>query len=163
MTTVCISANLCLGGGRRVSSENPTTKRPTWHSFYDTALESNEHHFITSEIRVYSPVGDKPFPPLTVANVIGKVAVMPGHTILIEALNLTPYPGDPSSSAYEDHLPTSTTAYVWAIGTVKLTFRVLQDGISRVFDLAVGEFVRDSMKYSTIQYVSATFARRSLH
>ncbi|KAF8506207.1 hypothetical protein JB92DRAFT_3122297 [Gautieria morchelliformis] len=133
MSNFFLDCNLSLTGGNRQSSVAPASGNRTWHCYYSTAIECNDKTLLPVDVRVYSPMNDSALPDLTV-----------------DAYVLTPFPGDPVSSEYDGHLPETTTAYVWALGTVMTGLEQKSDGKSRSFNLAVSEFVHDGTKYFTV-------------
>ncbi|KAF8496088.1 hypothetical protein JB92DRAFT_2747165 [Gautieria morchelliformis] len=151
MSNFFLECTVCLSGGNRQSSVAPASGNRTWHCYYNSAIKCNDRTLLPVDIRIYSPMNDVVHPDLTMGRVIGRAVKPPDGPMLVDAYVITPFPGDPVSPQYDIHLPQSTTAYVWALGTVMTPLEQMPDGKSRCFNLAVSDFVRDSNKLSTLQ------------
>ncbi|KAI6121178.1 hypothetical protein F5141DRAFT_998945 [Pisolithus sp. B1] len=149
-----VSGFLAVSEGCRVSSVKPSSGKKTYHCVYTTALECDDGTSIPAELRIYSPFNDVVMPDNTFGYVVAKAyfpTAVPEEKALLEASQFFPFPGDPSSGAYEDSIPDCVTPFVMGLGSVPAPAITLPDGSSRAFSVVVADHVRDSRKSSTIQ------------
>ncbi|KAI6169716.1 hypothetical protein EDD17DRAFT_26378 [Pisolithus thermaeus] len=142
--------------GHRVSSVKPKSRTKTYHCVYTTSLECDDGTSIPAELRIYSPFNDVVMPDNTFGYVVAKAyfpAAVPEEKALLEASRFFPFPGDPSSGAYEESIPDYVTPFVMGLGSIPAPAVTLPDGSSRAFCVVVADYVRDSRKSSTIQCV----------
>ncbi|KAF8581452.1 hypothetical protein K439DRAFT_1265726, partial [Ramaria rubella] len=62
---------------------------------------------------------------------------------LIDGLFMSPFPGDPTEDEYESSVLDDTSMKIWAVGSVLNKAGQWKDGLSRLFNLAVCEYIRD--------------------
>src|SRR3984957_21159771 len=94
-----------LASGHRVASERANNTR-LWHAYYVSTIQCPEPPFLSTQLRIYSPINDPILPDNTVAHVVGKLHIPPpdaaDSSALIDAIHLTPCPVDPTTDNYED-------------------------------------------------------------
>ncbi|KAI5983428.1 hypothetical protein EDC04DRAFT_2914981 [Pisolithus marmoratus] len=90
-------------------------------------------------------------PDDTVGYVVVKAYIpstAPEEKILLEASHFFPVPGDLSSEAYEQSILDCLSPFIVGLGSVPTQTETLSDGITRVFSVAVLDYVRDGKKSS---------------
>lgn len=70
--------------------------------------------------------------------------------VLLDAIEVFPFKGDPSHPDYESHIPDFIVPFFFTIGTVQNAAEKV-DGDARGFFILTHEYVRDSMKESRVQ------------
>ncbi|KAF8500080.1 hypothetical protein JB92DRAFT_2742745 [Gautieria morchelliformis] len=148
MSNFFLDCTISLSGGNCESSVVPASGNWTWHCYYSTAIECT---ILPVNISIYSLMNDVVHPNLAVGHVIGRAVKLSDGPMFLDAYLLMPFPSDPTSSGYEDHLPQAMTAYVWVLRTVMTALEKMPDDKSWSFNPIVLDFVCDSMKYSTVQ------------
>jgi len=150
-----VSGFFALASGRRVRTEVPRsngTTQAAYYITYATSLDCSNSHPVSAELRKYSPPGDTVFQDETVAYVITKAFVPPGHVaanILLDAVHIAPILGDPSSDEYENSVPDFLHPAIFAHGTVS------GDGVADAnsvvtFPVNVSDYVRGSTMMTTL-------------
>ena len=140
---------LALTGGKRVVS---TKLSKVFYCFYTTTIQCSGSVDIPAEIHIYNPYNDIPYADDTIAFVIAKAFCPPNDTALLDAYHLVPVPGNPTEMEYElQHVPDCPYPFASGIGAVSGT-EVLADGVTKAFSIVVSDYVRDSIKSSTVQY-----------
>ncbi|KAI0640433.1 hypothetical protein C8Q79DRAFT_921702, partial [Trametes meyenii] len=124
-----------------------------FHCYYATAIQCASGDSIPAELRVYSPPNDTPLPDDTIVFLVAKLHLRPNDSALLDAVQLFPVPGNPSSETYQDNVPDMPYPNIYAIGVVQGKHEVLADGKSRGFTLNVSERVHDTAKDSILQCV----------
>ncbi|KAH7907760.1 hypothetical protein BJ138DRAFT_1014023 [Hygrophoropsis aurantiaca] len=153
MSSLTMFGFLALGAGRRVMSIKPGSSSKTWHCFYASVVQLSSGQSLPAEIRAYSPFNDVVHPDNTVAFIVAK-AHFPAHdTLLLDAYHIIPVPGNPSDDSYDNHLPDCPHPFVLGIGSVPVKTDVLADGVSKAFEVITSEYVRDSVKSTSVQCV----------
>lgn len=111
------------------------------------------------EIRVFSNPAIPIIPDATVVYIIAKVAAVPASTtakdnvcFYLEAMSISPYPGNPSDSNYDDITPDNIVPWCWAVGSVTTKTLQLADNKSFGFDLSVFDYIRNAVASSTLRY-----------
>ena len=126
-----------------------------WHVHYNTALTCQDLPLLPAELRNCSPVINTVFQDDTVTFVMAKAYVPPGNVagnILLEAIHITPLPGDPSDDSYDEHMPDFPYPIVFGLGTVSSSVETFSDGrIS--FPVSLSDYVRGNLKQSVLQSV----------
>ncbi|KAF8577903.1 hypothetical protein K439DRAFT_1363654 [Ramaria rubella] len=125
---------------------------PQYYVYYDTVLQcASSDVQRPAEIRVYTPRSKNLLKDYTVVNLFGRLFAPSDGKYLIDGLFMVPFPGDPSEEdAYEASILDDTSVKIWAIGSVLNKAEQWKDGSSRLFNLAVCEYVRDSTKHFQI-------------
>ena len=152
MSSLTVFGFFALAGGRRVATQKPGSGTKTYYCFYTTALQSTSGVALPVQLRVYSPTNDRVLEDNTVVFAVAR-AHMPAHeTILLDVSHMYAIPGDPSSpDVYDAHLPDCSVPFIIGLGTVPVRAELLSDNTSKAFNVVSSEFVRDSLKTSTIQ------------
>ncbi|OBZ78509.1 hypothetical protein A0H81_02121 [Grifola frondosa] len=108
---------------------------------------------LPAELRIYSPRNDTPLPDNTIAFVVAKAHAPANGTILLDALSIYPFPGDPNSDDYQDAIPDMPYPFAYGLGSIQAKHEVLADGVSKGFMVDLSEHVRDSPKPSSVQCI----------
>jgi hypothetical protein len=122
---------------------------------YDTAISCVHPPAIPAELYAYSPPGQPFLSNGTVVHLTGKVFYPPpgdSGSVIIAALEMSPFPGDPSKRAYHDTLPNFSHPIVTAVSVVSGTGET-SDLHALTFPLTVQDYVRGGLKASTITFV----------
>ncbi|KAF8574372.1 hypothetical protein K439DRAFT_1624366 [Ramaria rubella] len=137
MSTVFITGNFCIVGGRHSSDG------PHYFAYYQTSLQCSSSETLADvKIRVYSPQNESLHRDCTVVNVIGRLFAPSKGSYLIDALSMVPFPSNPEDNdEYEASIINDTTAKVWAVGTVLNNAEQWVNGSSRVFNIAVSNYI----------------------
>ncbi|KAF8586338.1 hypothetical protein K439DRAFT_1341111, partial [Ramaria rubella] len=97
-----------------------------------------------AEIRIYSPCTECPLPDGTVVNLYGRLFAPSNGTFLINGISMVSFPGYLSNKTeYESFVLDDMTIKVWAVGAVLNQAEQWMDGSSRIFNMAVSEYVCD--------------------
>ncbi|KAF8588292.1 hypothetical protein K439DRAFT_1406623 [Ramaria rubella] len=146
MSTVFVCGNFGIVGGRR------SLDGPQYYAFYQTTMQfASSDKLSDVEIRVYTPRTATLFRDCTVVNVIGRLFAPSEGTFLIDVLNIVPFPGNPEDDEdYESSIVDDTSVKIWAIGTVIDNAEQWTDGSSRIFSVAVSDYVRDKIRHFQI-------------
>jgi hypothetical protein len=153
-----------LHAGRRVKTsytKRNGDKRSAWHAHYKAAVRCRNSSDLPAEVRVYSPY-DAIYSDNTFAFIIAKGFVPPanvGGEILLDAMHVAACPGNPADDNYRDSLPDFRWPSIFAFGNVSAPPTELPNRQVR-FPISVSEYVRGSVKQSTIECVfSPVFLR----
>ncbi|KAF8496609.1 hypothetical protein JB92DRAFT_2630600, partial [Gautieria morchelliformis] len=119
------------------------TTTSTYYSFYDMVLETLMGTLHPMEIRLYMPPGEKLLRDDTIVHVVGRVYAASSTRVLMDAVSVMAYPGDPSSDEYEDGIPNNKVVVVWGLGAVLNNAETDPDSNTRKFNLGVLDYVRD--------------------
>lgn len=141
-----------LAGAERVSTTRSSGKE-IWHRVYTTSLQCSSGIHIPAKLRIYSPFNDIVHADNTIAFVVAKAFCPPNETALLDAYHIFPVPGNPADEDYESLAPDCPHPFVTGVGTVSGRAEVLADGVTKVFSVILNEYVRDSVRISTVQYV----------
>lgn len=118
------------------------------------ALQSTAATSLPAQLQVYSPMNDRVLEDNTVVFAVSRAHILAHETILLDTSHMYPIPGDPSApDTYNAHLPDCCVPFIIGLGTVPSRAELLSDNTSKAFNVVSSEFVRDSLKTSTIQYV----------
>ncbi|KAJ7429681.1 hypothetical protein B0H11DRAFT_2211998 [Mycena galericulata] len=137
--------------GNRVSTVK-RTGGSVFHQQYMTAIECENGQRLRAQLRVYSPLGDQTLPDNTVVLTVGQI-IFPagGADALMDAIRVVPFPGDPTSDAYQDNMPDFPVPSIIGLGHVLSPHHTLQDGKSRAWPITVGAYVQDTNQTCTIE------------
>jgi hypothetical protein len=80
-------------------------------------------------------------------------------SVIIEALEMFPFPGDPTKRAYHESLPNFSHPIVTAVGIVSGAGQT-SDTHALTFPLTVEDYVRGGLKTSTVMSVPPQFLRQ---
>ena len=141
--------------GRRVMKNDNGKSTATYYVVYSTSLacaDDAEDNAINADLRVFCPQSTALFPDGTVVYASAKMFAPPDPPILLDAIRIHPFPGDPTSEEYDDHIPQNVASAVVLHGCVTGPPSTSADG-SRKFPLTVSEYVRDTVRQSNVQYV----------
>lgn len=146
-----------VANGRRVqgptkastSTSNLATSRPLFVQ-YDTAIQCRNGDTIPATIRTYSHPSQAVLPDNTVVYLTAKGYIAPLETAHLDAMSLTPIPGDANSDTYEDHIPDLTTPFVFILGNVSVPLQELSDG-TKIFSVSAADYVREGLRFTTVQ------------
>ena len=153
MSSFSVIGFLGLANAECIASPRPNG-REVWHCFYATTLQCSSGIEIPAKICIYSPFNDVVHMNNTVAFVIAKAFCPPNDLVLLDAYHIFPVPGNPADEEeYESRAPDCPHPFMSGIGIVSGRAEVLADGITKIFPVVVNEYVRDSVKTSTVQFV----------
>ncbi|KAG8939006.1 hypothetical protein FRC04_007135 [Tulasnella sp. 424] len=108
------------------------------------------------KIRVFSSPANPVIADGTVVYVIAKVTAVPlppnkdNLHFFLEAMVLSPHPGNPNDPNYDDITPDNIVPWCWAIGSVTTETLPLADNKSHSLDLSVSDYVHDAVASSAI-------------
>ncbi|EIW78515.1 hypothetical protein CONPUDRAFT_156497 [Coniophora puteana RWD-64-598 SS2] len=165
MSTAFVVGLFSLVNGDRRAEQNGSTQ--TFYCFYETAFRySNGSDASPAQLRVYSPLGGLTLPDDTLAFVVAKAYFDREGPILLDAQpqQFYAFPGDPSEEAYYDHVPEFDFPLLFAVGRVNApsTIDSLLPPLQR-FDIAVSEYVRNTVQHSKAEMVFNSSTSRWSH
>jgi hypothetical protein len=152
MSSFTILGFFALASGRRVQTVKPGTAIRTWHAHYNTTIQCISPPYVPADLRIYSPMNDILHPDDTIAFVVARVHVPQTGDILLDAIRIVPFPGDPSHDSYDDAVPNFQFPMVYGLGIVSSPHETLQNG-STAFSVVLTEYVRDVNQQSNVRYV----------
>ena len=127
------------------------------HVQYQTTVACLQQLPIPANISVRSALTEPILQDGTAVFVIGRTFV-PSHSatgpILIDAVKIAPVPGDPTDEHYHQHTPTFPVPFVIAEGTIA-SADATGPSAALSFPLAVSDYVRSSVKSSTVAFASS--------
>ncbi|KAF8589578.1 hypothetical protein K439DRAFT_1332094 [Ramaria rubella] len=127
---------------------------PQYFLYYETSLQCASLDVLhVAEIRIYCLHKESPLKDYTVVNLIGRLFAPSDRKYLIDGLFMTPFPGDLADDEYESTILDDMNVKIWAVGSVLNKAKQWKDGSSRLFNLAVCEYVWDSTKHFQISSV----------
>jgi hypothetical protein len=165
MSSLIFVGVFSLRDGRR--SHLAVTKKTgeqstTWHTHYTSALICREPPELPVELRVFTRNSDNIYADHTVALVIAKGFIpapdVPGD-LLLDAIHVAPFPGNPAGENYDATLPTFMCPLIFGIGNVCGSSTQLPEH-KVAFPISLSEYVRGSTRPSTITYFYLSFALR---
>jgi hypothetical protein len=154
MSTATAFGLFGLTAGERVfHRQDNTTPVKTYYITYRTSIScANDSQGIDAELRVYSPPSAVPMEDFTIVRMRGRLYAPTADLLLLEGVRMVPFPGDPSSEAYEAFFPENDPTDVILHGVVASSTTEQTDG-SKTFSLTVSDYVRDNTRTSTISCV----------
>jgi hypothetical protein len=156
MSTLLISGFFGLTNGRRETINKPGSMGNTIRlNFicYDASVLCTSGSAAPASICVYSGSAEVPLRENTVAYIISKAFISQDGTIFMEAICLTPFPGDPDAEGYDETIPDAPIPYVFGVGQVTKSIPSSVQGSSKCFEVALSEYVRDTVNSSTVVWV----------
>ncbi|KAH6906943.1 hypothetical protein BKA70DRAFT_1026189, partial [Coprinopsis sp. MPI-PUGE-AT-0042] len=152
MSCGLISGFLALANGRRVlGGSKPSASRVPPFLLYDTAIQCKNGDMIPATFRYYAPPSENPFPDNSVVETTAKFHIAPNETAHLDAIKHAVVPGDPSLDTYEDGIPDVPFPSVFVVANVSGPVSSSPDGKSRTFTVSVGEYVRESLRFTTVE------------
>ncbi|KAF8505270.1 hypothetical protein JB92DRAFT_2833075 [Gautieria morchelliformis] len=82
----------------------------------------------------------------TIARVVTCILTLPSSKILMDVTSIVPYFGDPARDNCEENIPDDTTVSIWAVQAVANNVEYGADSKTRLFNLAVSEYIQDGTK-----------------
>lgn len=162
MSSLIFVGLFSLQAGRRVHSsftKRNGEKMTVSHAHYTTAVICRNPPQLPAELRVYSRANDIILPDETVAFVIAKGFIPPSNVpgdLLLDAMHVAPFPGNPAGDNYDDCLPDFHWPLLFGVGNVSGPSNVL--GNHQVaFPVTLSEYVRGSPRQSSVQSVFPFF------
>lgn len=149
MTSFLINGYFAVSGGRRVSSENPNTHKVTHHVLYNTIVQTSGVD-LNAEIRTWSPANEALLPDGTVVDLLAKVFAPPNATLLLDAFQMTAFPGDPQSAVYEDNIPDRPFPTFFVLGHTHGLAETMDDTVSVGYFVQTSDYVRDQTRSSRV-------------
>jgi hypothetical protein len=156
MSSLLLAGVFSLHGGRRAQTsykKRNGENSSAWHAYYKTAVVCQSPPLLPAEVRVYSRAQDVLYPDHTVALLFAKAFVPPanvGGEILLDAMHVAAFPGNPTTDNYDDSLPDFHWPLVFAAGNVN-TRPVELPNSHVAFSISVVEYVRGTPQQSTIE------------
>ncbi|KAF8467063.1 hypothetical protein DFH94DRAFT_686031 [Russula ochroleuca] len=108
------------------------------HNHYSTAVICRPPPYLPAELRHYTIIAKGYIP----------AGDVPGD-VLLDAVRLAPFPGDPSLDDYDDYLPEFFLPLIFGVGSVSGSHTDLLNG-QVCFPVLVAEYVRGCIRQSTI-------------
>lgn len=146
----------CVVGLSRGSIITPARNS---YAVYTSALPTTSSELLPCEIRMWSPHTSPILPDDTVAYIKGSAVALCKNgviTILLEAVVLLAFPGDPSDSdVYESHIPDFGAADISILGYATSAAVSVTDGHS--FTMATSDYVRNNITASNVMCVPFSF------
>ena len=142
-----------LYDGQRSMKDDNGKSTATYYVVYNTSLtcaDDPEDNGVDANLRVFCPQGTALFADGTVVYGYTKMFVPPKGPVQLDAIAIHPFPGDPSSDEYDDHVPRAVPSVVVLYGSVTGAPSTGADG-SRTFPLTVSDYVRDTIRQSQLQ------------
>jgi hypothetical protein len=115
-----------------------------------STIQCADRTALPANICIYSPMNDVPHSDNTIAFIYACTHVTNTHSVLIDASEIIPCPGDPDDDLYQDSVPDMPNPVLIALGHVSGKPNHLPDG-SRSFSLTITEYVRDNTQLSMIR------------
>ena len=156
MSLFHLSGNFGVAGASRVSSVKQVGDRSvtTFHYVYDTAITFRGAPSIQANLRVYSPPNDTPFTEQSIVFAFCKVFAPLNGTVLLDAISVYPYSGNPDDVSYDNSVLDFPGTFVYVSGVVKTQPEpVPSHQASRFFTVETTEYVREISRISTLQSV----------
>jgi len=154
MSYFIISGFFAVANGRRVPSTSRTGAAPSLTHLpfiiYDSAVSCTNGDVVPAAIRIYSHPGEPIAPNNTIFFLNAKAAIERNQPLMLDALLMSAVPGSPDDKDYEDAVPDFAAPIVYAIGSVRGSSTTLEDGKSRSTPLRTADFVRDSLRHSSL-------------
>ncbi|KAH9988676.1 hypothetical protein BJV77DRAFT_949311 [Russula vinacea] len=165
MSSLIFVGFFSLRAGHRVHTtvtKRSGDKASLYHNHYSTAIICRHPPYLPGEVRYYTRATDSVCADNSVAFMVAKgyipAANVPGD-ILLDAMRLVPFPGDPSLDGYDDYLPEFFSPLIFGHGSVSASSKDLPNG-QVSFPVSVAEYVRGATRQSTILYVVLIFFSR---
>ncbi|EJD38501.1 hypothetical protein AURDEDRAFT_128834 [Auricularia subglabra TFB-10046 SS5] len=149
MTSFLLSGYLAVSNGRRLASENPTTKKTTHHMYYDTVIQTMGVD-VPAEIRLWVPSSEQPLADGTIVDLLAKVHTPANSKAMLDAIQLNAFPGDPNGDGYEDHIPERPFPTIIVLGHTSGAAETMDDGVSVGYHVSTSEYVRDQSRASRV-------------
>lgn len=149
MTSFLLAGYLAVSGGRRLSSENPTTHKTTHHVYYDTVIQTAGTD-VHAEIRTWAPNNEPVLADGTIVDIVAKVSAPSNGKVLLDSTQFWPFPGDPNDATYEDHVPERPFPTLFVLGHTVGSPDTMDDGISIGYPVQTAEYVRDQSRVSRV-------------
>ncbi|EKM52949.1 uncharacterized protein PHACADRAFT_210712 [Phanerochaete carnosa HHB-10118-sp] len=143
-----VAATLGLAGGRRAQGGQSTT----YYCYYNTVLQPNgdSEAGVPAELRVYSPKDSVVLPDNSVVFAYARVYIPAQGPALLDAIQIYPFPGDPSDDDYDNNLPT-IPPFLFATGIIRSVRDVTTLDKNKYVLLEVSDRVRDGKKGFTFE------------
>ncbi|KAI6150346.1 hypothetical protein BKA82DRAFT_139069, partial [Pisolithus tinctorius] len=136
-----------------VQSSRPGVTSKTYHCLYDTTIQCTLGVVFLAQVQVYSPFNDTVHTEDTVAFMVARTYIptsIPKDTILLEASDVIPFLGDPTSEEYKAALPDCPCMFVYGLGSVSSHAITLPDGVLKAFSITASDYVWDANMMSMV-------------
>lgn len=134
-----------VSGTKEVGNGTVTTN----HCVYQTWISCDTENYIDAELRLF-PTDSMLYADHTIAFIYGKFYAPPNDKVLIEALRVVPFPGDPSNVTTYINFPPGSFTTIVAYGAIQGGHT--QIGAEHHFPMNVADYVRDQMQRCQIEY-----------
>ncbi|KAJ2929035.1 hypothetical protein H1R20_g8058, partial [Candolleomyces eurysporus] len=157
MSLSVIFGIFALTGGQVICAPSKSTPSRSYsYIMYDTTVQFLKGQVMPASLHVYQEPGTVVLPPNTVVVLIAKFAPLsPSNAsapniALLDAIQLFPFPGNPSDPAYQTHIPNFNHPFIFGVGNVLAPAQVLPDGQSRMFNVSIPDYIRDQLHESSL-------------
>ena len=154
MSSFMLFGNFAVAGASRVSSSQEVDGEVVtiFHYLYDTTISVLNGPPIQASLRVYSPPNDVPFPEQSVVFAYAKAHTPTNDTVLLEAISVFAYPGNPDADDYQNGILDFPATFAAFTGLVRTQGEPMpSDPASRSFLVDTSEYVRDSERISALE------------
>jgi len=152
MSSFTIPGFFALASGCHIQTVRPGTTIWTWHAHYTTTIQCISPPYVPADLCIYSPINDVLHPDDTIAFIVAQLHVPLTGNILLDAICIVPFPGDPLHDSYDNAVPNFQFPMVYGLGIVSSPHETLHNG-STAFSVALTEYVCDANQQSHVQYV----------
>jgi hypothetical protein len=140
MLSFTILGFFALASGRRMQTVRPGTTIQTWHTHCTTTIQCISPMHVPADLHIYSPINDVLHPDDTIAFIVAQLHIPLAGTMLLDAIRIVPFPGDPSHDSYDDAVPNFQFPMVYGLGIVLSPHETLHNGYT-AFSVALTEYV----------------------
>jgi hypothetical protein len=157
MSTATVFGLFILTAGECVfqRQDNNVTMK-TYYATYRTSISYvNDIQGIDAELCVYTPPSAVPIEQFTIVCMQARIYAPADDLMLLEGIQMVPFPGDPSSDVYETAFLDNDVTDVILHGVVA-SATAEQSDAGKTFLLMVSDYVRDNIRTSTISYATPT-------
>ncbi|KAI6153107.1 hypothetical protein BKA82DRAFT_3970805, partial [Pisolithus tinctorius] len=139
--------------GQQLQSSRPEVTTKMYHCLYDTTVQCTSGAVFPVQLWVYSPFNDTVHADDTIAFMVARTYIpmsIPKDSILLEASDVIPLPGDPTSDEYEVALPDCPCVFIFGLGVVSSWVITLPDGVSKAFSVTASDYVHNANMTTTV-------------
>ena len=151
MASLYVTGFFALSNGRHITLSVAGGDRPKTFIMYSSTIQCEQDDVaIPADVRLYARPSHAILPDNTIVWMLAKAYLPPTRSANLDVVFLKSVPGDPDDDDYEEQAPDFPYPVFFGVGQISSTHRVLEDK-SRVFDVATSQFVREAVRFSTIQ------------
>jgi hypothetical protein len=128
----------------------------TYYITYCTSIScANNPHGIDAEVCVYSPPLAVLMEDFTIVCMRGQLYAPTAELLLLEGIQMVPFPGDPSTNMYKAFFLENNPTDIILHGVVASSTTEQADG-SKTFSLTVSDYMHNNTRTSTILCIIKT-------